>query len=271
MCSTIKTAANTEGPIIPSTKEGTWTRPSNVTILRGLYVATTFLCAFMIFWILVFPSSWLVGRSDIHDDLIVQTMSEPNQVTSMELVTKYKGHSAVHFSHTLPGAIWAGAIPFQLHPRFRNQYPRVHRVVGRVFVAVSLLMMVGVGIILKRELLYEESFKDLPPNKLPATPGILFQSGWFLVTAIVATLQARAKKFRSHQRFVIRHVASGIWIALQRVLLLTVLNRPPFTREQQRAVFGDAAFAAIAICFVCGEIAIHLIEDEQKKKVKDSQ
>ena len=254
-----------------SSSKGTWSRPSNATILRGLYIATTFLCGFMVFWILVFPSSWLVGRSQLHDDMIVRTMSEPNQVTSIELITKYKGHSAVHFSHTLPGVIWVGAIPFQLHPGIRKQYQRLHRIVGRVFVATSILMMVGVGIILKRGLLYEESFQDLPPNSLPATPGIIFQSAWFLVTVIVAALQARAKRFRLHQRFMIRHVASGIWIALQRVLLMTVLNRPPFTRMQQRAVFGEAAFAAIVICFVCGEIAIRLIEEEEKKKkVKDT-
>jgi hypothetical protein len=219
----------------------------------------------MVFWILIFPSSWLVGRSSLHDDLLYKSMKEPNQVTSIELITKYKGHSAVHFSHTLPGAIWAAAIPFQLHPTLRKQYRKFHRVVGYVFIATSILMMVGVGIILKRGLLYEESFTDLSPLKISTAPGIVFMGVWFLVTAITATLQARAKKFASHQRFIIRHVASGIWVALQRLFLLTVFNRPPFTRMQQRAVFGDAAFLAIGICFVCGELAIYLLDAEQKK------
>jgi len=257
-----------EPPLSSNAGDGDiWTRPSNASILRGLYIVTAFLCGFMIFWILVFPSSWLVGRSELHDDILVRTLDKPNQVTSIELVTKYKGHSAVHFSHTLPGVIWAGVIPFQLNPSLRKQYRTLHRTVGYVFVSTSILMMVGVGIILKRGLLYENSFSDLPPPKLSTAYGIVFQSCWFLVTVIVATVQAaRAKNFASHQRFIIRHVASGIWISLQRVLLMTVMNRPPFTRMQQRAVFGDAAFIAIAICFLCGELAIYLLDDDLKKK-----
>lgn len=244
-------------------------RISNAGILRGLYIATTFLCGFMVLWILVFPSSWLVGRSTLHDDLLIKAMTShpPSQgVVPIELVTKYKGHAAIHLSHTLPGVIWAGAVPFQLHPAMRKRYPQTHRIMGRVFIATSMLMMAGVAIILKRGLMYEEFFSDLPPPNFSTLPGIVLQSAWFLVTAIVSTLQARAKKFASHQRFIIRHVASGIWISLQRILLMTVFNRPPFTRMQQRAVFGDAGFLAIFVCFVCGELAIRLLGNEGNKK-----
>ena len=274
MCFTTTTTTK-DSTVAPSSLQsskashGGGTRPTNASIFRGLYIATVFLSWFIVFWILIFPSSWLVGRSSVHDDLLYKYMSEPNQVTSIELVTKYKGHSAVHFSHTLPGAIWAVAIPFQLHPTLRKQYRKLHRIVGYIFVVTSIIMTVGVGIILKRGLLYEESFTDLPPLKVSAAPGIIFMSGWFLVTATVAILQARAKKFASHQRYIIRHIASGIWVALQRVLLLTIFNRPPFTRVQQRAVFGDAAFLAISICFACGELAIYLLDAEHKTlKVK---
>ena len=245
------------------------TRPSNATILQGLYVATTLLCVFMIFWILVFPSSWLVGRNKLHDDILIRHLSKPNQVTSMELVTKYKGHSAVHLTHTLPGVVWAGAIPFQLHPTLRKQHKTLHRMVGYVFVVTCVIMTAGVLIILKRGLLYEESFPDLEPPRLSVAPGILFQSCWFLCTMAMATLKARAKQFASHQAWIIRHVSSGIWVSLQRILLLTVMNRPPFTRQEQRQVFGDAAIVAIGICFSCGELAIYLLQNQQQAKEEE--
>jgi hypothetical protein len=128
-------------------------------------------------------------------------------------------------------------------------------------------MIAGVMIIIKRGLLYEESFPDLPPPRLPATPAILFQSSWFLITIVVATYQARTQQFASHQKWIIRHVASGIWISLQRILLMTVMNRPPFTRMQQRQVFGDAAFLAIVVCFMCGELAIYLQSQQKQMKM----
>lgn len=246
--------------------------PSNATILRGLYIATSCLCGLMVCWILIYPASWLVGRSSFHDKLLEKTLGNNDRVTSMDISLKYKGHSCVQLTHNLPSVIWAAAIPFQLHPALRKQYKRLHRITGYLFFSTSMLMMVGVVIIFQRGLLYEHSFTDLPPLKFSSIPSVLAIGVWFLITAITAAVQARAKNFQSHQRFVIRHVASGIWVALQRAMLMTVSTfkfGSAFTRLQQRALFSDAAFLSIAICLLSGEVAIYLLEAEHKKQKVD--
>jgi hypothetical protein len=196
-------------------------------------------------------------------------MGTNDGVTSMDIAMKYKGHSLVQFTHNFPGVIWAAAIPFQLHPTLRKKYRKLHRIIGYLFLFTCIIMMVGVVVILQRGLLYEHSFSDLPPLKSSSAPGIIAVGVWFSITAITAAVQARSKNFASHQRFVIRHVASGIWVALQRAMLISVSALKfgsPFTRLQQRAFFGNAASLSILICLVCGEVTIHLLETEQKKK-----
>jgi hypothetical protein len=243
--------------------------PSSATVLRGLYIATSCLCGLMVCWILIFPASWLVGRSSFHDKLLERTLGCNDRVTSMDISLKYKGHSCVQLTHNLPSVIWAAGIPFQLHPTVRKQYKRLHHIIGYLLISTSILMMVGVIIIFQLGLLYEHSFTDLPPLNFSSTPLVIAIGLWFLITAITAAVQARAKNFQSHQRFVIRHVASGIWVALQRAMLMTVSAfkfGSAFTRLQQRALFSDAAVLSIAICLVSGEIAIYLSDAEHKMK-----
>lgn len=249
--------------------KSSWQRPSNAAILRGLYIVKSCICVLMISWILIFPASWLVGRSRFHEKLLEMTLGTKDRVTSIDISMKYKGHSLVQFAHNFPGVIWAAAIPFQLHPTLRKEYKKMHRIIGYLFLSTSFVMMVGVVIILHRRLLYEHSFTDLPPPKFSSTPSIMAMGIWFLITAITAAVHGHTKKFKSHQRFVIRHVASGIWVALQRAMLMTVAALKfgsPFTRLQQRDFFRNAAFVSMLICLVCGEVAIHLLAAEQKKR-----
>jgi hypothetical protein len=234
-------------------------------VLKYLYISTSALCAFMVVWILFAPASWLGGRSKLHDDMILKHTNADSLVPP-EIVTKYAGHSAVHITHTLPGAIWAGLIPFQLHPVFRKTRPRLHRIFGYVFIASSLLMSLGIAIILKRGLLFVRFFDDLTPSKQPTELSVVVLAVYFAGTAIYALRCAMKRRFVSHQRWIIRHVASGMWIAIQRILVLTVypaIYRPPVAREVQRRVFGEAASIATVVSLAIGEYTLFLL-DQQK-------
>ena len=206
------------------------------------------------------------------------TTSSPVPV---HILTKYAGHTAVHLTHVLPGAIWAGLVPFQLHPTLRQRRPRLHRIAGYIFVAISLLMAVGVFIILQRNLLFEHYF-DVPPNDekdafsillqlLPPTQEFLSCLALYHMGTMVAAIgAARKQRFAQHRQWMIRHVASGIWVALQRLLLLTVgqamvLLVPPITPAQQRNTFRLAAYIAIIICIGMGEYVIYVLGKQQSK------
>ena len=136
--------------------------------LRFIYRITTALCIWMVLYILIFPGSWLFGRTKLHNDVIepflVERMS--HGITSLETITKYKGHSLIHFTHILPAAIWSAAIPFQLHRDFQGS--RIHRCIGYIFIASSLLMVTGILIIFKRDLYFEKFFEDLDQPLLPS-------------------------------------------------------------------------------------------------------
>ena len=243
--------------------------------LRVLYIVASFLSLFMAFWILVIPSTFLVGRWELHDRLLYnsQGFRSEDYIASPELSFKYKGHTAVHLTHLLPGAVWALAIPFQLHRRFRKDHPRLHRRIGYAYMVSSMLLMIGVVIIVQRGLLFENFFPDLPPNKnvMSTYIGLAGLTLWHLYTAIAALVYAQRRRFVLHQAYVIRNVASGVWVALQRIILVMILPIflwPPISRQVQREAFGRASQVASVVCIVAGEYTIHLLRIEQAEQTK---
>jgi hypothetical protein len=223
----------------------------------------------MVVWILFAPGSWLIGRSKLHDDYLTH-LGDSNSVVPPETLTKYAGHTAVHLTHTLPGALWAGLIPFQLHPTFRSRWPRLHRLFGYTFFASAFLMSGGIVIIFKRDLFFEKFFPDLPPPKYSSELYLFGLAVYFASTAIYALKCAIARRFASHQRWVIRHVSSGMWVILQRFFLMTIyqaIYRPPVPREVQRRVFAEAAIIANVFSIFMGEYALYLLDQQKAKKI----
>lgn len=240
-------------------------------ILKWMYIATSALSLQMVLWILVFPASWLGGRSELHDDLVDRLINIEGGITPASVMEKYAGHTAVHLTHTLPGAVWAGLIPFQLNSSFRKRKPTLHRWLGYIFVASSLLIAVGMIIIVNRRLLFTNFFPDLPPEPIPSEYGVVFLGIHFVFTIFTAVRFAIRKQFTSHQRWIIRHIASGLWVALQRLLVITVYSviyRPPVSQMNQRKAFGDAVSVGVIISLLSGEVAVYLLSRGEAKKVQ---
>lgn len=241
--------------------------------LKRMYQGTTFLCSMMVVWVLWMPGSWLVGRSKLHDELLGAFM-EQNMKTGIvpaEVISKYEGHSAIHFTHLLPAAVWSAMIPFQLHRDFRNDHPTMHRYMGYAFFGSSILVALGVLIILHRDLYFEKFFTDLPPLPFTSEPTMLLNTLGFVACAVMSLNLARSRKFFEHQLWVMRHIAFGLWVAMQRFLLVTVagpLFPPPVPREVQRLAFIVCGFAGMLICHGCCEYSIRLLKLERKMKMK---
>ncbi|KAL3923717.1 MAG: hypothetical protein SGILL_001495 [Bacillariaceae sp.] len=192
-------------------------------------------------------------------------------IVATETMTKYKGHTAVHLTHLLPAAIWSAAIPFQLHRGFRKEHPVLHRRVGYAFFCCSFLVAMGIVIIVQRDLSFEKLFDDLPPLKSSTEPVMYFMALYFAVSAGHSLRLARARRFFDHQLWVIRHVAAGLWVAFQRLLLIMVYSRvypPPVARETQRQSFITASYLGILISCGCGEFAIYLLKQERAAKLQ---
>jgi hypothetical protein len=243
------------------------------TINHISYAILTILCAVMVFWILIFPSSVWYEHSPNHRKLLrayfhllAGMRNEEVGAVNSDLITKYSGQYLVQVTHILPGAVWAAIIPFQLNTAFRKNHRTLHRYVGYGFVGSALLLGTGVFIIIYKGLLFENSFPDLPPKQFSAAPALIMLMIYFLGTVLTASYYvtiSNPKQYNSHAIWIARHVASGIWISLQRMLLGSPLfNRPPMTREQQRSAFGNAGFLSIAITIVSCEILIFVWNSE---------
>ncbi|CAJ1960316.1 unnamed protein product [Cylindrotheca closterium] len=246
---------------------------SSRSILKWIYLLATFLSLFMVGWILVYPSSWLMGHSEQHDDWINKTLVEPYDGTQIhpKVVTKYKGHPDVQFTHTLPAAIWSAAIPFQLHEGFRKTYKTSHRRAGYAFLGSSLLMTVGMFLIVIKKLTFDYDYEGLAPplskfEEIQTKATILGMGLWFAFTSSMAVTEARKKRFQSHKHYIYRHVGSGLWVAIQR-LLIPVFG-PQKNPEAMRDRFGDAAFIGFVLSFSLGELAVYLDRQTTGKQIK---
>ena len=72
-----------------------------------------------------------------------------------------------------------------------------------------------------------------------------------------ALTKAKRGEYASHQRWVLRHVGSGIWVALQRLYVITCAGA---TEEEMKQNFGDGAILGAAATVLGAELAILLVE-----------
>ena len=247
-------------------------------ILRNTYRLVVALSAFMAFWALIMPASWRIGwdnlplsalhRQLLEDHFERETANGSLGVVPRSLVFKYEGQTAVQVCHTLASSVWSILLPFQFHKGFRQKYPTWHRWMGRVFLSVSFLMMVGVGIILRRKLLFTQyDYGDLTSSneKLRDAVGVSAEALWFLYTGGRSLWAARQRRFAEHQDWMIRHASAGLWVALQRIFLNVLLGAAT-TRPQQCQNFSTSAFLGIGVAQGIAESAIWLLRQQKRQK-----
>jgi hypothetical protein len=129
-------ATATDTTTTTTTTSTTMTASNSKLRLVFLYRITTAVCLWMILWILVSPGSWMFGRTKLYNDVIEPYLIDRTRhlITSLETITKHKGHTAV------PACVWSAAIPFQLHQKFRRNYKQIHWVIGYAFFSLSFVM-----------------------------------------------------------------------------------------------------------------------------------
>lgn len=259
------------------------------TPLLILYLTLCWLCIIMFAWILIAPASWLIDKSTFHRETLIPFLESKGffRTVPSSIVTKYQSHTAVHITHLLPGALWMAIAPFQLHPTWRNHNRQQHRILGYLFVTCSLLSTVGIIIIVQRNLTFVHDFPHLTPTEGGFEPHIaigilLLLAVWFGTTIVEAVRMARNRRYNLHQLWMIRHVASGIWVAVQRFVLSPIYQAvfdatlypsskggvPPVV---QRQTFLETGVISAFLCIGLGEYVIHriaVLKEETKKKKK---
>jgi hypothetical protein len=193
--------------------------------LQYIYITTTFLCLFMLTWILLMPgAAFLNSHQPGWREKQVSIIDEGSSHFPPKLLTKYEGETLVAYTHIFPAALWIMAIPLQFHPSIRRKYRKTHRLIGRIFVYLSFLIMIGFVIILYRGLSYENYLEGKEPFRIPGTSlrivdaALCMLAARFLYCVIVAVNFAKANEFQQHQYWMIRHCSLGMWVVVQRFL-----------------------------------------------------
>jgi hypothetical protein len=229
----------------------------------------------MIIWILLFPSSGLQGLSLILDEKRVQMESFATHIPP-SLFSKFRGQHVVHFTHTFPGALWSAIIPFQIHPRFRKSYRRMHILLGYIFAATSIIMMIGLLIILQRKLLFIYFVSNVSDIEILLNEMLQLVLGtWFIVTCGKAIQEARSKNWVAHRNWIFRHIGSGLWIAVMRILLILAIPllspydmNDSLSSDLRGKVFSATGTLAVVTTMCLSEYSIRQIKYSQVKFVK---
>ncbi|CAN0001710.1 unnamed protein product [Ectocarpus sp. 4 AP-2014] len=124
--------------------------------------------------------------------------------------------------HILPAGLWSVIAPLQLSPSFRAKHRTAHRRLGRLFIFMSISISLGlVPLVLSGAPTTPASRTTLGPSALIDSRdgrGALLFAGYFLVTGLLAVHHARNKRFADHRVWILRHVAMGYSVHLQRLL-----------------------------------------------------
>lgn len=151
----------------------------------------------------------------------------------------------IELTHALPGAVWALLAPFQLNSEVRNvQGGFLHRTFGRLMLLCAGVLMCGYALIDANNLYADvvdfagygghvaDSLDEfnarslagaLPPFNLG---GVRFLAAWFVITGVMTFSTAsqfqKPQHIREHRCWALRHIAAGLWVAMQRPLFAAV-------------------------------------------------
>lgn len=147
--------------------------------------------------------------------------------------------------------------------------------IGSVFLTCALLMSIGLVLIEIRGLTYEDDYPDAPPMtnaaKSLSKTFFLGLGAWFALTSGIALFKAKAKQFQTHKFFIYRHVASGLWVAVLRLIL--PMGSPQEGPKEMRSFFAIASLIGVLITLPMGELAIFLekriFNDGQQAQAND--
>lgn len=276
-------------------------------VLRALFCASTGLSLFQVGWfnmdftllprlaLGLVPTSALAQVEATTGKRFVKRMGlSPggSQFFARGFFTKYHNQFFVGATHILVSPAWMLIIPLQLHPEFRRCHKPLHRALGGAFFAMSTSLMLGFAAIMKKKLNlnehapYAKGLEGMQRRAIPATLRFLGDAGdaflvasasWFCYTLVRAWLAAVRRRFAEHEEWVLRHIASGQWVALMRLLLAAgmmplSIRRYGDTKQIQSAVFAATGMLGWAMCLAGAELGISRIRARKAKAkaVKDS-
>jgi len=164
----------------------------------------------------------------------------------------------VRVAHMAPGLIWMIFAPLQMVRRIRVARPRFHRWVGRVAVAMTLILIPS-GIVFAAFHPFAGAFVELVP--------ILFFTAIYVISVILGVRAARAKNFPQHREWMIRGFSIGIGISSVRLRFILFLHT---TGMHGQDFFATAFWIAFGVNLLIAELWINFTRSTARARVTAS-
>lgn len=157
----------------------------------------------------------------------------------------FRGHPESRMIHMVFGIIYVLIAPWQLVPKFRRAHPALHRMVGRVSLVLSFIL-IGSGLIFCFRYTYTGFYEQVPT----VTYSIIY--AWIIFMAIRHIL---AKNVQKHREWMIRGFAMMMGISATRVWFYVFLKT---TGLPSTTFFSSIFWLGLGINLLIGEIWINM-------------
>lgn len=134
--------------------------------------------------------------------------------------------------HVILGGVYLALAPFQFIQRIRVHWPRYHRWIGRLLVAIGLL--VGITALFMGFV--------FPMSGWPESIVIGAFGGLFLLALVKGFLYIRARQIAQHRAWMLRAFAIGLSIATMRVIFIPALILVGNPTDEQIAFLSVGSF-----------------------------
>lgn len=175
--------------------------------------------------------------------------------------------------HNLPAGAYAALVPVLLSPSLRTSHPLLHRLAGRTLLSLSCLIAAGYALMVYRGL--SSAHTDPVGSTLFTTATIQMNVAavWFLVTAAMALQAAWRRRFITHRAWAVRHLCTGLYVSLHRVLISSMISLPflglvQWNTERRRLDgFYASGLVSFGVAVIAAEVAVYQMSLAGQKAV----
>jgi uncharacterized membrane protein len=167
----------------------------------------------------------------------------PTQLAGLDEV--FASKPVLTMAHVVPGLALVVIIPFQFSRTFRTRHLRAHRWMGRVSLALALVIGVS-GFALLRN----------PVGGATEVSAILVFDTVFLISLAKAYLHIRNKQVAAHREWMIRAMSVAVGVATVRPIMGVFFASMKVTGLTPHDFFGIAFWIGFGLTWAAGEMWI---------------
>jgi uncharacterized membrane protein len=173
---------------------------------------------------------------------------------AMQLDAGFERHSVLTLAHILPGIVFVLLGPFQFMAGLRKRRPSLHRWMGRLFLADSLLIGVT-ALVMSPQMAIGGALET----------AATFVFGLLFLYALARALAAiRARRVAEHRRWMIRAYAIGLGVATVRPIVGVFFATSRITHLTPHDFFGIAFWLGFMISIATAEAWIRFTAAESR-------